>query len=193
MADSWQQARLEHRAQQSEAIAAVALTLILDHGVSALTMAAIAGAANISRQTLYRYYPDIDAVLVGIAELIASHDNHLEARVLRHADPSTQLDVIIRTLVQTGGHDSRQVAAMRGSLPPQAREVLARHEERVVRLVADVLEAGKIDGVFRRDIEPLTDAPLILGLGGAADPSSSERALELVHRLVDSNPQENTT
>lgn len=193
MADMWQQARLDHRAHQSEAIAATALSLILDRGVSALTMAAIARAADISRQTLYRYYADIDAVLVGIAELIASHDDHLEAHVLQQADPSAQLDVIIRTLAQAGGHRTRQAAAVRGTLPPRAREVLQRHEDRIVQLLAGVLEAGTRDGVFRSDVEPLTDAPLILGLAGAADPSAPERALDLVHRLVDANPQENTT
>jgi AcrR family transcriptional regulator len=193
VADNWQQTRLDHRARQSEAIATAALSLILEHGASALTMAAIATAADISRQTLYRYYPDIDAVLVGIAELIGSHDGHLEADVLQQANPQAQLDFIVRTVIQAGEHDPRQVAAVRGTLPPQAREVLAQHEDRVVQLLANVLKAGTDDGVFRGDIDPLADAPLILGLASAANPSAPERAIDLVHRMVAPNTQESPT
>lgn len=193
MADKWQQARLDHREQQSEAIATAALSLILERGASALTMAAIATAADISRQTLYRYFPDIDAVLVGIATLIASHDDHLEARALQQTEPSAQLDLIIRTVARAGGHDAREAAALRATLPPQAREVLRQHEDRIVQLLANVLRAGIQGGVFRSDIDPLADAPLVLGLASAADPSAPERALDLVHRLVDLTSQENTT
>ena len=193
MADKWQQVRLDHRAQQSEAIAAAALSLVLEHGASALNMAAIATAADISRQTLYRYYSDIDAVLVGIAELIASHDDHLEAQALQHTEPSAQLDLIVRTVAQAGGHDPRGAAALRATLPPPARRVLKQHEDRTLQLLANVLRAGTNDGTFRNDIDPLADAPLILGLASAADPSAPERALDLVHRLVRPNSQENTT
>lgn len=187
MADNWHRARLDHRAQQSDAIASAALSLILEHGASALTMAAIATAAGISRQTLYRYYPDIDAVLVGIAELVASHDDHLETHVLEQGDPAAQLDVLIRTVSHAGGHDSHGSTALRTTLPPRARDVLARHEDRIAQLLTNVLQTGIDRGVFRTDIVPTTDAPLILGLA-AASPEQPERALTLVHRIVDANP-----
>ena len=191
MVDNWQQTRLDHRTQQSEAIAATALSLIIEHGAPALTMAAIAAAAGISRQTLYRYYPDIDAVLVGIAELVASHDDHFEAQVLEKAGPNAQLDVILRTVVHTGDHGNEDPAALRASLPPPAREVLARHEDRIVQLLANVLKTGIDDGVFRNDLDPSADAPLILGLAAAADPGNAARAIALVHQMVDPDPKEN--
>lgn len=193
MADNWQQARLDHRAKQSDAIAAAALSLVLEGGASALTMAAIATAADISRQTLYRYYPDIDAVLVGIAELIASHDDHLEAHVGDQVGPVAQLEAIVRAVAHAEGHDPRQAAALRGTLPPKAREVLARHEDRVVQLLAGVLQAGIDDGAFRGDIDPSADAPLVLGLATAASPDDPERAITFVHRMVDPTPQEHPT
>lgn len=187
MADRWERTRHDHRIRQSDAIAGAALSLLLERGASALTMAAIANAADISRQTLYRYYPDVDAVLVGIAELIASHDDHLEIQVRAQPDPAAQLDALLRTVTDAGGHDNPEAATL-ATLPPEAREVLARHEHRVTRLLIDVLQTGIDQGVVRADLEPSRDAPLILGLASAADPADRGRAIALVHRIID--PQE---
>jgi hypothetical protein len=63
--------------------------------------------------------------------------------------------------------------------------VLDRHEDSVTRLLADVLRDGIGRSVFRADLEPAGDAPLILGLATAADPTDPERAITLVHRIVD--------
>lgn len=193
VADNWHQARLDHRTRQAESIAANALALIAEHGAPALTMAAIASAAGMSRQTLYRYYPDVDAVLVGLAELIASHDEHFEAQVTQLQDPATQLDLIVQTIIDARGHGQSDSAALRATLPPQARDVLNRHEGRIQHLLATVLAAGINEGLFRHDLEPSADAPLILGLIAGANPGNSERAVTLVHRVVDRQPEENTT
>lgn len=193
MTESWERARLDHRAQQSEAIAGAALSLMLERGASALTMAAIATASGVSRQTLYRYYSDVDAVLVGVAEFIASQDHRFEADVLQHPDPAMQLDAIVRTVAHAGSHDTQDSAALRSSLPPKAREVLAQHQDRILQVLEGVLRAGINDGVFRADIEPSGDAPLILGLATAADPAGPERALALVHRIVDPTSKEPQT
>lgn len=185
MNDRWEQARLEHRTRQSDAISGAALSLLIDRGASALTMAAIATEAGVSRQTLYRYYPDVDAVLVGVAELIASHDDDLQAHVLAQPDPAAQLDALVHTVAGSSGHDGPDPAALRATLPPTARNVLTRHEDNVTRLLVDVLRDGMDRGVFSADLEPAADAPLILGLAAAADPAARGRAITLVHRIVD--------
>lgn len=182
--------RWSDRTQQSASIAATALALIVENGAAALTMAAIASAAGISRQTLYRYYPDIDAVLVGVAEFVASHDEQFEAAVLQQADPRARLDVFVRTVILGGGHGKEGSESLRVTLPPRAREVLARHEDRIARLLAEILQAGIDDGAFRHDLRPSADAPLILGLVAAADPRNPERAIALVHRIVRPDPEE---
>lgn len=191
MTNSWERTTLDHRNRQGDAIAGAALALLLEHGASALTMSAIAAAADISRQTLYRYYPDIDAVLVGVAQLIASHDDHLETQVQAQPDPAGKLDALIHAVALASGHDHPEAAAVRASLPPAARDVLVRHEHRVTALLIDILHEGIDAGAFRGDLEPAVDAPLILGLAGSADPNKPERAITLVHRIV--NLKENPT
>ncbi len=192
MSDDWAQARLQHRSHQEQAIAAAALTLLSERGAGALSMAGIAEAASVSRPTLYRYYPDIDAVLTGVADLIASHDDRLEEAVSEEADPVARLDLLLGTFIASVDH-SGATASLRASLPPPAREVLARHESRIHRLLAHTLAAGVDSGVFRPDLSPVLDAPLILGLALAADPEHPDRARDLAHRLVDPTPQEETS
>jgi AcrR family transcriptional regulator len=184
MSDSWRQTRDDHRARQVDGIAAAALSLMVDHGASALTMAAVADAAGISRQTLYRYCGDVDAVLVAVARLIAAHDDQVESLVAGEADPARRLDLVARAVIGAGGHGDEQWRRLAAALPPAGREVLARHEAGIRRLLSEVLHAGVDHGSFRPDLDPDLDAPLILGLLTAADPDQPERALILVHRLV---------
>jgi AcrR family transcriptional regulator len=180
---NWDRARLSHKDDQAASIAAAALSLIVDRGAPALTMAAVAGEAGISRQTLYRYFRDIEAVLIGLAELVAERDDDFEQVVVAQADAIAQLDAIARAVVGHGPSDVRP-DALRGLLTPAGRHILAEHQERSHRLIAFVLERGVIDGSFRSDLNPQTDAPLILGLLQAGEPDKPERAIALVHQLV---------
>jgi AcrR family transcriptional regulator len=182
---SWPESRQDHRARQAEDIAAAALSLLVEGGASALTMAALATAAGISRPTLYRYYRDVDAVLLGVAELVASHDEAFGAQVADLDDPAAQLDHIVTSIARAGNH-GRDLGA---ALPRLARERIAQHEASVEGLLVDVLEAGVGAGMFRHDIRPDADAPLILGLATAAGPDGTDRAVDLVHRLVDRHPR----
>lgn len=189
MAESWQQARLAHRDHQAASIAASALSLITQHGAPALSMSAIAKAADVSRQTLYRYYPDVDAVLVGIAELVASHDEDFEQFVAQEQNPRSQLDLIART-VAGRGHSEHAAAALVAVLPPEGRDILAQHEARAARLLSEVLRRGVDEGSFRTDVDPVADPRLILGLLAAGDPDEPQRAISLAHRLVENQPKE---
>ena len=192
MSDSWARARREHRSQQEQTIASAALGLLTERGAGSLSMAAIAEAAHISRPTLYRYYRDVDAVLTGIADLVASHDDLFEEAVAREPDPAARLDLILGAVAGAGDH-AAAAPALHAALPPDGREVLVRHETRVRRLLTETLAAGLDSGAFRRDLAPEADAPLLLGLARAADPGGTHRAIALAHRLVDPTPQERTS
>jgi AcrR family transcriptional regulator len=176
--------------RQAEAIASAALSLVVERGAPALSMAAVAAAAGVSRQTLYRYYRDLDAVLIGIADLIAAHDRDLDAHVRAQDDTTARLDALVTAVVGTAGHGDDVAAAIGAALPPEGREVLARHEARIEQLLVSILAEGRNDGTFRTDVDPTVDAALIIGLATAAHPDHLERAVGLVHRLVD--PQETT-
>lgn len=183
MTESWEKARLDHRGRQATSIAESALSLVTEHGGATLTMAAIADRAEMSRQTLYRYYKDVDAVLLGVADLVTSHDQAFVEMVREQPDPRSQLELIAETATGDGhaGHDATALLAV---LPPAGREIVAQHQARARNLLAEVLQRGIVQGNFRSDVDPHVDAPLILGLLDAAAPNAAERAITLVHRLV---------
>lgn len=184
MRDDWERVTSEHRMRQADAIAHAALSLLLSRGASALTMAAVAEAADVSRQTLYRYFTDLDAVLIGIARLVAAQDDDLEALVRAEPDPVARLDALVRIVAEAADHDDVALAALRTALPPEARDVLATHEDRIRQVLVDVLREGVSEGRLGSDVDPQRDAPRILGLA-AARPVDPERVITLVHRIVE--------
>ncbi len=187
MSEIWSEARLDHRNRQAANIAMGALSLLADDGGSALSMAAVANRAGISRQTLYRYYKDLDALLVGVAEAVASHDEEFEGLVRDLPDPSSQLELIARAVAD---HDEVDPASLTAIVPPEGREVLEQHMARVRQLVAEILGRGIESGIFDEGLDPDADARLILGLLAAAEPGEPERALHLLRKLVLSHNSE---
>ena len=75
MRTSWGETVEEHRSTQREAIASAAWTLARTHGPFAITMSQVADASGVSRPTLYKYFPDVESML------IAHHRTRVEAHV----------------------------------------------------------------------------------------------------------------
>jgi len=185
MTARWARSRADHRTQQTADIARAAFGLLMRDGVAGLTMAAIAEAAGVARQTLYRYYPDLDAVLVGVARLVTEAEQDLTNTVLASDDPDAQLETFIRTVFATApGHPSP--AAIEALLPPEARDLVAGHEHRLIELVAGILRRGVDTGVFRPDIDPNLDAHLLQRLIIAAAPLLATYPDRLVDRVITS-------
>src|SRR5262249_5515727 len=79
-----------HRQQVHDAILAAAADLVAEQGPLALAMPSIAERAGIGRATLYKYFPDIESILVAWHQRELTH--HLEQlRALsQHPDASLQ-------------------------------------------------------------------------------------------------------
>lgn len=75
MHGSWDRTVDEHRNAQREEIANTAWSLAQQHGPFAITMSQVAVAAGVSRPTLYKYFPDVESMLV------AHHRSHVAAHV----------------------------------------------------------------------------------------------------------------
>lgn len=69
-----------HRRQVTNAILDATAELIAEHGPMSVAMAAIAERAGIGRATLYKYFPDVESILVAWhTRDFASHVQHLKA------------------------------------------------------------------------------------------------------------------
>jgi AcrR family transcriptional regulator len=72
----WTETIATHRRSVEDAILETTASLVGEHGLASVTMSQIAEAAGIGRATLYKYFPDVDAILVAWHERHVSH--HLE-------------------------------------------------------------------------------------------------------------------
>ena len=148
----WSETIEEHRRAIHDATLDTTAELVREHGLAAVTMSQIAAATGIGRATLYKYFPDVEAILM------AWHERHiaLHLRLLTEArdaagTPAEQLDAVLEAyaLIQHQHHGTEMPVSLlhRG-------EHVARARQQLQGLVADLLAAGAQAGEIRSDIAP---------------------------------------
>jgi len=147
----------EHQVRQAEGIVQAAMELVFAQGVSALSMKAIAGAAGVSRQTLYKYFPDVASVLRAVVQSSAHDTASIEAG----ETPVDQLIAFVRYVLSAAAAGHPSPTALEPVLAPDVRAELQAHSSDVRRLLAVILQRGMDDGVFRTDLEPDLDAEIV--------------------------------
>lgn len=130
------------------------LGLITDRGLGGVTMSAVAEASGVARQTLYNHFPDVDAIVVAVMEEHASSAlDQLEGLLGVTPDAVGKLGQLVRHSVAMSHHGA-DVAALSTGLSAQAKEQIGGHEIAYRRVIAQVIEAGITEGVFRADLDP---------------------------------------
>jgi AcrR family transcriptional regulator len=71
----WSETIAAHRHTVRETILDATWALVAEHGLLAVTMSQIAEEAGIGRATLYKYFPDVEAIL------LAWHERHVAGLV----------------------------------------------------------------------------------------------------------------
>ena len=148
----WTETIEEHRRTVHDATLDATAALVREHGLASVTMSQIAAAAGIGRATLYKYFPDVEAILV------AWHDRHITRHLRQLAEardaatgPADRLEAVLTAfaLIQHQHHDTELPVALlhRG-------EHVARAKQQLRDLVSDLLAAGAQAGVVRADIAP---------------------------------------
>ncbi len=170
-----------HRVQVREAILDATAGLVGEHGLRAVTMAQIADDAGIGRATLYKYFPDVDAIL------IAWHDRQVSAHLSRLAEiparvegGADRLDAVLRA------YASMTFAAREHRETDVARMVhrvghVAHAEQHLKAMIVDLIAAAAAEGSVRTDVSPEELAEYCLHALAAADRLPSTDA---VARLV---------
>jgi AcrR family transcriptional regulator len=174
----WNETVEAHRAAVRDAILDTAGTLVTEHGLLSVTMSRVAEKAGIGRATLYKYFPDVEAIL------IAWHERHVGIHLEQLAeirdqpgDPRKRLEAVLEAyaLIEHKRHASELSALLhRGEHADRARQ----HLTDVIRdLLREAADAGRI----RDDIAPEELASYCLHALAAASSLPSEAA---VRRLV---------
>jgi len=74
----WSETIETHHREVNDAILETTAALVVEHGLRGVTMSQIAEQTGIGRATLYKYFPDVEAILVAWHERhVATHLEHL--------------------------------------------------------------------------------------------------------------------
>jgi AcrR family transcriptional regulator len=153
--------------------------LVNSHGLQAVTMSQVAAASGIGRATLYRYFADVESIL------LAWHEQLIESHLRELADTRDQagggLDRLRAVLAAyariSHEHHGSELATLlhRGAHVARARHVLSSF---VGELLSEAVRAGDV----RRDVPPGELASYCLHALEAAAAMPSKSA---VRRLVE--------
>jgi len=183
--DLWTESLESHKTHRASRIAVAALEIISTAGLSGLTMSAIAKRAGISRQTLYRYFPDTESVLTAAVGLIAEVEEHID-KLLAAGSPQDRLEQFVTMMVEGAAAGHPSPLPYLHSLPPDARDQARRHMAHVEQLVVAIVADGVADGSFTAELDPEIDGALLYRLVIAAHDlaTASDDPAHLIERIV---------
>ncbi|HET6355458.1 TetR/AcrR family transcriptional regulator [Streptomyces sp.] len=177
----WNETIDTHRAAVRDAVLDATAALVAEHGPTSVTMSQIAKAAGIGRATLYKYFPDVEAILLAWHERqITVHLGQL-AEVRDQADaPGEQLEAVLKAFAliahESRGHRDTELAAFLHRDPH-----VTHAQQQLHGMIRSLLAEGAQAGDLRDDIAPDELATYCLHALTAAGSLPSKAA---VHRLV---------
>jgi AcrR family transcriptional regulator len=177
----WSETIEAHRRGVREAILDTTAALVTEHGLRSVTMSQIAEKAGIGRATLYKYFPDVDAIMHAWHDRqISNHLDYLAQIRDQAGNPGERLEAVLRAYAvinqQTRGHHSTELGAF---LHRDERVVHAQHQ--LHHLIRDLLTDAVTSGDIRDDVAPDELAAYCLHALSAAGGLPSAAA---VRRLV---------
>jgi AcrR family transcriptional regulator len=174
----WTETIDAHRREVHEAIQDRTAELVATHGLRAVTMSQVADAVGIGRATLYKYYSDIEAILLAWHQRqVEAHFEELAALRDEASDPMSALEAVLEAYAFISQqHQGSELAALvhRGAH-------MASAEHRLGKLVRDIVAKAAHAGAIRGDVSPEELAQFCLHALTAASQLSSKAA---VRRLV---------
>jgi AcrR family transcriptional regulator len=177
----WKETIEAHRREVGDAILDTTAALVREHGLRAVTMSQIAEQTGIGRATLYKYYPDVEAILVAWHERNAGgHLAQLAELRERAADSAQALEAVLETLALHMAERSQKSGGDLVALVHQDKHV-SKIEQQMHRFLADLIGQASKAGQVRTDIPPDELATYCLHALTAAGAGRSKAS---VQRLV---------
>jgi AcrR family transcriptional regulator len=177
----WNETIETHRHEVREAIMDTTWELVAERGLSSVSMSHIAERTGIGRATLYKYFPDVESILLAWHERrVDSHLQRLTEIRDRSDDPSRRLEAVLQAFAMIAfrrGHHSSELGALlhRG-------DQIVKAQRQVRDLIRDLLSEAAAAGDIRTDVPPVELATYCLHALTAAGHVRSKAA---VQRLVD--------
>ena len=149
----------------------------------ALSMAAIAAEAGVSRQTLYTHHKTIADVLAGVVDRAVAHAlEGFEAAEAEHGDPVQALE---RMVAASWGRLTGLGALRQASEEQLSAERVHRAHAPLMERVHALVERGQASGAFRSDLDPRWLVTVYFALVHAADDFARASGVERDRALAE--------
>lgn len=150
----WNETIEAHRRAVRDAILNTTAELAAEHGVRSVTMSQIAEQAGIGRATLYKYFSDVETIL------LAWHDRQITEHLGQLAEVRDQVDGAgekLEAVLRAFAHISRHSRGHHGtdlSAFLHRDEQVVRAQQQLHDMIRDLLAEGAQAGDFRGDVTP---------------------------------------
>ena len=173
-----------HRREVRDAILDTTATLVDESGLLAVTMSQIAEATGIGRATLYKYFPDVESILLAWhEEQISHHLKQLQEVAERSGRARDRLGAVLEAFARiTRDAPGRHGSALARFL--HRGEQVERAEHRLQALVGELLAQAAADGDVRQDVAPGELASYCINALGAARELPSKAAIRRLVTLI---------
>jgi len=177
----WNDTIEEHRRAGRDATLDTTAALVAEHGLRSVTMSQIAEETGIGRATLYKYFPDVEAILLAWHERqISGHLEQLAEVRDQAGDAGERLEAVLEAYAlishESHGHHNAELAAFL-----HRDEQVAQAQQQLRDMIRDLLAEGAKTGDLRDDVTPDELASYCLHALTAASSLPSKAA---VRRLV---------
>jgi AcrR family transcriptional regulator len=177
----WTETIEAHRREVRDAILDTTAALVAEHGLLAVTMSQIAEETGIGRATLYKYFPDVEAILLAWHDRqIAAHLAYLSEVRDQAGGAGERLEAVLEAYALLSRHSRGHQESGFAELLHRDDQI-GRAQRQVHQMIGDLLAAAaKVDEV-RDDVPPDELASYcVQALAGAG----TQRSKAAVRRLV---------
>ena len=143
-----------HRQAVRDAALDATAALVVQHGLRSVTMSQVAEATGIGRATLYKYFPDVDAILLAWHERqISAHIEQLASVRDKAGDARARLTAVLEAYAviaheSHGQHDAELVAYLHRD------EHVARAQHQLRGMIRQLITEVAAFGEVRTDVTP---------------------------------------
>jgi len=184
MPSPWAETVEAHRREVRDAIMDTTAALVAEHGLLSVTMSQIAEKTGIGRATLYKYFSDVEAILLAWHERqITRHFQHLVEVRDQAGDTGKRLQAVLEAYVLIsheihGRHDTELAAFLHRD------EQVAGAQRRLSDFIRDLLAEAADAGDIRDDVAPDELATYCLHALAAARSLPSEAAVRRLATVI---------
>ncbi|MCB9376416.1 MAG: TetR/AcrR family transcriptional regulator [Microthrixaceae bacterium] len=164
MSKTWADSIAQHQEEARARVCAAAVELISERGLLSVTMAGIAARAGIARATLYKYFSDVDSVL--LAWIAAATSQYLPDLAELANSPGQTPGQALQAVVRRHAASQREGPVLHvGQLEvasPSVADAARSSRSHLVELVAGVIERAQLAGDCRNDVSSVRLARYML-------------------------------